>query len=67
LNDGSVKTGEKLTSKLWRDDASVNMNALSALVVLCGEGIRFSGSGQKTGEEDRLTIKALVRSKRAKV
>jgi hypothetical protein len=59
LNDGSVKTGEKLTSKLWRDDASVNMNALSAWVVPRGEGIRFSGSGQNIGEEDRLAIQAL--------
>jgi hypothetical protein len=36
------------------------MNALSVLVVLHGEGIRFSGSGQNIGEEDRLAIKAQV-------
>jgi hypothetical protein len=43
------------------------MNALSAWVVPCGEGIRFSGSGQKSGKEDRLAIKAQVGFKMAKV
>jgi len=36
------------------------MNALSVVVMLHGEGIRFSGSGQNIGEVDRPAIKAQV-------